>query len=81
MTCPACTAAETNPTGSSYRAGCTECAARSLANGPLFFAAQQAEAMTPAYRRALDRAFAGDAKAGHERVKAWAAKISTRRAN
>lgn len=81
MSCQHCTAAEADPTHAGYRGNCQECAARSLANGPLFHASQQAGAITPAYRKALDRAFAGDAKTGHERVKAWAAKISTRRAN
>lgn len=72
MTCSACADNRAGKHGS-YRAGCLECAARSLARGPLFHAAQQAGAITKEYRAALDRAFKGDIQRGHEMVKRCAA--------
>ena len=71
-TCPACTEFASNPQTGSYRAQCLECKARSIANSPLYFEASQAEAITPAYRSALQRAFGGAWLEFHQRVKAYA---------
>lgn len=75
MTCEACQRAQINPRTGMYQADCMECTARALANSPQFFDAMKAEAMTPAYRDALQAAFGQDWKAGHERVKHWAQRI------
>jgi hypothetical protein len=71
MICPACTQYASNPSSGAYRAGCTECATRSLALSPAFFESQRQGAITKQYRAALERAFAGDWRRGHEVVKAW----------
>lgn len=73
--CPACTSYASNPASGAYRAGCPECATRSLARSPAFFESQQQGAITKQYRAALERAFAGDWKRGHEVVKAWREKL------
>lgn len=75
MTCEACEHAKDNPQTGMYQANCRECTARALANSPQYFDAMKAEAITPAYRSALQSAFGQDWKAGHERVKHWAARI------
>lgn len=75
MTCEACQRAEAHPRTGMYQANCQECTARALANSPQYFDAMKAEAITPAYRDALQSAFGQDWKAGHERVKHWARRI------
>lgn len=75
MTCEACHQAKTNPRTGMYQANCHECTARALANSPQYFDAMKAEAITPAYRSALQAAFGADWKQGHENVKQWAQKI------
>ncbi len=76
MTCPACTAYAKNPNSGSYRASCLDCSIRSIAQGPAFHEAQQTGTISKGYRAALERAFAGDWRRGHQVVKDWAAKIN-----
>lgn len=78
ISCFACTDFERNPLSGSYRAGCAECQIRSIARGPAFFMAQQTGLIGKAYRAALDRAFAGNWRAGHEIVKERAAKLKNK---
>jgi hypothetical protein len=73
--CFACQLADKNPRTGAYRGACVECAARALANGPVYFDADRAGALTQAYRAALVSVFGADWKAGHERVRVWAKKI------
>lgn len=75
MSCDACTTALANPLSGLYRAGCLECEARALAQSPQFFDAVAAEAITPAYRSALEHTFGTHWKDGHTQVKAWAEKL------
>jgi hypothetical protein len=76
MTCQPCAEAETNPGVHSFTAGCLECSARALAHGPIYWAAAKADALTPAYRSALQALAGADWKACHERVKYYAGRIS-----
>lgn len=69
MTCPDCTAAQTNPDWGGYHAKCQGCQVRALASGMGFFAAKTDRRITPAYRAALRTLFGDDADAGHLRVK------------
>ncbi len=76
MTCPACTAYAKNPNSGSYRNSCPECRTRSIALGPAFHEAQQTGVISKRYKSALERAFHGNWRDGHEAVKAFAAKIN-----
>ena len=71
--CHACADFARNPLTGSYFAGCLECKARSIANGRVYFEAKQAGQITDAYRKLLDKTFAGDWKLGREMVKKYAA--------
>jgi hypothetical protein len=77
MTCPACTAASTNPLTGRYTADCEECKARALANGAELFKSKRAGVKSPQYADALRKVFGeGNEEAGHERVRAWSKKIN-----
>lgn len=69
MTCPDCTAAQTNADWGGYRAHCQGCQVRALAGGMAFFVAKTEGRITPAYRAALCTLFGDDADAGHVLVK------------
>lgn len=73
--CEACTAYERNPLSGAYIASCLNCQIRSIASGPAFFEAQRTGVISKPYRDALERAFAGDWRAGHEAVKGWVKKL------
>lgn len=73
VTCPACAAARANPLTGALRAGCSECLARDISRGPEHWQARRVGQITAAYRAVLERSFGEAWKAGHERVKAWAA--------
>lgn len=75
MTCTACASFAKSPTSGAYKAGCQVCAIRSIANSPAYWESQRLGAITAQYRAALERAFAGDWKAGHLAVKAWVGKL------
>lgn len=76
MTCGACDRAQTNPMTGRYHAGCTECAARALAQSADFFSSKTAGQRTKDYQAALTKIFGeGQEDAGHERVKAQAKRI------
>ena len=76
MTCLSCQAAEANPVTGRYHAGCSECAARALAHGPLVFASVRAGVQSPEYAAALKRVFGeGNERQGHQRVRAWFQRI------
>ncbi len=76
--CPACADASEHPLGGWYRlTDCRECGARWLARSPAYADAAAAGAITPRYRDALVARFGADWRAGHERVKAWAAVHAT----
>ena len=79
MTCPDCTAAQTNANWGGYHAKCPECKVRALASGMAFFAAKTERRITPAYRAALRTLFGEDADAGHLRVKEEFERISALR--
>ena len=72
MTCQACESAKANRWCGAYHADCLECSARALSHSPAYHAAATADAMTPAYRDALQSVFGDAWKDGHARVKAWA---------
>ncbi len=74
--CEACD----KPHGGLFIAGCRGCGIRSLARGPLFFAAAQAGKLTREYRRAL-LALGSDAAAVHAEVKAQAEALAAGRAS
>ena len=76
MICESCTRAATNPRTGWFNADCPECAARALAGGPEHFESKRDKRITPAYRAALEAVFGDAWKAGHERVKAWAQRLS-----
>lgn len=71
MNCVACTYARQHKDSGMYHAGCDGCAARALARSPMYYEAAQADAMTPAYREALRRAFGERWRDGHQLVKGW----------
>lgn len=74
-TCQACEAFNRNPLSGAYKAGCLDCAARSIAAGSAFHESMQKQAILPRYRAALERVFFGDVEGGHAAVKAWAEKL------
>lgn len=73
--CEACD----KPAGGLYIAGCRACGIRSLARGPLFFAAAKAGKLGREYRRAL-LALGSDAAAVHAEVKAQAETLARKAA-
>ena len=77
--CPACAVAEKDPLTGRYRAGCVECGARDLANGPAHHEAMLAAAFTPAYRSALQGVFGAGWMDGHTRVREWSKRIEAAR--
>lgn len=69
MTCPQCTAAESDPTRNEFGNGCRSCDARALA-------VTRADLLPREdYRDAVRKVFGDAAKDGHELVKAWLAKL------
>lgn len=75
MTCPACQRADTEPNTGMIQAGCPGCTARELARSPQYFQSERAGAFTPAYRKALERAYGENWKEGHAQAKEWAARL------
>ena len=75
MSCPDCEAAEREATWGGYRAGCIECQARALANGPHFYVSSKLGTLTPEYKTALRLLFEASWESGHAKVKAWARRI------
>ena len=75
MTCPDCTAAQTQPHHAGLHASCEGCQVRALANGPRFWDAKRVGRMVPSYRKALDSVFGKDWESGHEKVKAEHARL------
>lgn len=69
MSCADCTTAEANPRSARYTRDCDECRARAFANSPEYFDSARAEAMTPAYRSALQLTFGANWKHAHTRVR------------
>jgi predicted secreted protein len=81
VTCPGCQEAETNPKNwEIFYAGCQSCEARAVLRDEAAQDALRLKEMTPAYRRLLDKIFGKDWKAGHELVKEWNEKLTTRKA-
>ena len=71
--CESCAKAdETGIPGFLDRA-CLDCAARSLANGPLYFESARDGKPSDEYKAALVRVFGADWKRGHQRVRECAA--------
>lgn len=79
MSCPDCTAAQTNHNWGGYHAKCQGCQVRALATGMAFFAAKTERRITPAYRSVLHALFGEDADAGHAQVKKEYDRIATLR--
>ena len=75
MTCPDCTAAQTNPHWGGLHASCEGCKVRALAKGPAFWDAKRVGRMVPSYRKALETVFGGEWEAGHVKVKAEHARL------
>ncbi len=71
MTCEACTEAIKSPHSGMYRADCLDCTARMLSRSKECFDAARSEAITPAYRDALQAVFGENWMDGHARVKRW----------
>ena len=71
MTCEACETARADRSSGLYHADCEGCESRALARSPMYFAAAKANAITPAYRDALQRVFGERWREGHAAVKAW----------
>lgn len=78
--CDCCRRAEQRPDYARYQAGCKTCAVRELANGPLFHQSGLDGALSAPYRKALALVFGDAWRAGHEEVKAAAARIQEARA-
>jgi cytochrome c5 len=76
MTCPACAIAASNPHSCEFGASCQDCQARALAGSPAFHDSMMRTRFTTSYRDALVDVFGADWEAGHQRVKAWAKRIS-----
>lgn len=72
MTCFACESFTKNPLTGAYKAGCRECSARSIAASPAYQERPKDAPIEGKYRAALERAFHGDWKSGHELVKQFA---------
>jgi hypothetical protein len=73
--CSECATAHSRPLYGGYRNGCTECAARRIAQSQDAFFSAAAGAATPGMRSALQQAFGAQWKHGLARVKFWADKI------
>ena len=71
--CHACDIAQVNVRTGHFNANCKPCAARSLAQSPLYADAMQADAITPLYRDALRLFIGDDVSAAHAQVKGFAA--------
>ena len=71
--CHACDIAQVNVRTGHFNANCKPCAARSLAQSPLYADAMQADAITPLYRDALRLFIGDDVSAAHAHVKGFAA--------
>jgi hypothetical protein len=69
--CECCALAELKPRSGLIFAGCRGCEARSLAKSPSFWEAAKAEAMTPAYRDALQQIAGEEWRELHAQVKRW----------
>jgi hypothetical protein len=67
--------AAANPQSGYYHAGCMECSARMLAQGPEHWEAMAVSQFTPRYAAALKAVFGKQWQQGHERVRAWSKKI------
>ena len=76
MTCQDCAQAQTAKHWGGYHADCHGCQVRSMASGPAYFSAVQANAITGQYRGALQALFGGGWKQAHEEVKAEHARLA-----
>ena len=79
MTCRACTAAEKDPARDDYIARCDGCLARALAAIGGHIESAQAGAVTPQYRRALEKLFGDRWRAMDAEVRAWGDRITSAR--
>jgi hypothetical protein len=77
--CQECAKADANPRHATFAGKCSECQARMLAHSHEAKDARNLRQMTAAYRRALENMFGETWLAGHQRVKAWAGRISGER--
>lgn len=77
LICWACDGARADKLFGGYDAWCLECSARMLAHSPAFFQSSRLGKMTPTYKATLKRILkpSESLEGGHERVKAWAARI------
>lgn len=76
MTCPSCTAAESDPHTGLYHAGCKPCQARAIAGSMEHARARSVGKLTPEYMAVLRENFGDDWEAGHALVKAWARRMA-----
>ena len=74
--CEDCPVAEANALSVRYTIGCFECTARALANSPTFSVVVEANAITPAYKDALQSMFDEDLKVAHAAVSKWSRRIA-----
>lgn len=75
MTCEACARAELDPDTPFQQADCKGCAVRALAQGAAFHQSGLDGIVSAPYRKALALVFGDDWRAGHDQVKAAAARI------
>lgn len=75
MTCPDCTAAQTQPHHAGLHASCEGCKVRALAHSPMFWASKRTGRMVDSYQAALKAAFGKEWDAAHIKVKAEHARL------
>ena len=79
MTCPNCDKAAARADWPCYTADCRDCLARELANGPWFWHSNNEGKLRAEYKASLRDLWGDDWKAGHEAVKAAAARLEALR--
>lgn len=75
MTCFFCIEFDRNPGFDQYKSGCISCSTRSIASSPAYQERAKDAPIEGKYRAALERAFHGDWKAGHELVERFAERL------
>jgi len=79
MSCRACTDALADPRRDDYAARCDGCLARALAAIGGHIESVEAGAVTPQYRRALEKLFGDRWRAGDAEVRVWGDRITAAR--
>ena len=69
MSCEHCASAQHDAHWPGYRAKCRGCQVRAMANGPAFFESAQAQRISPAYRKALEKLLGPNWQTSHREVR------------